>query len=252
MAAGLIALGALSFAIVDRATAVGGSPLQELVPSSSDPERRQVGPDGRPFGAKIAAPAIQTITRTYYVGDILQVTRRLRAGATSPENGLQPAVLAVEMQPLIKLISSTIALGTWQIRNQPVTNVEETATGNRTSDREGKTGRLKPVSTIVPFYLSISLIIKCTPEGHDQVASLLRGLRELLEPTEQGPVRPVPNEPHKSPQPASTDLAFPTRPTAAPPSAEQSPRSQSAPRQTQRVQQILDELQREIKKLPQD
>jgi hypothetical protein len=255
MAAGLTALGALGLAIVERAAAVGGSPIQESMPHGSDPDWRQVGPDGRPIGPKFAPPVIQTITKTYYVGDILEVARRLQAGTTAPENqpqsepGVRPLI---DMQPLIKLISSTIAPGTWEIRDQLVTNLEETATGIRASDREGKTGGVKPMGAIVPFYLSISLIIKCTPEAHDQVASLLRGLRVLLGTADEGPVRQVPIEPQKSAKPVSIDLALPSRPTSAPPSAQQSPRTQSAPKQTQRVQQLLDELQREIKKLPQD
>jgi hypothetical protein len=255
MATGMTVLGALGLAIIDRVAAVGGSPIQESAPSGGDPEWRQVGPDGRLIGPKLAPPAIQTITKTYYVGDILEAARRPRAGSTAPENQPQPEPGVrplIDMQPLINLISLTIAPGTWEIRDQLVTNVEETATGIRTSDREGKTGGVKPTGAIVPFFLSISLIIKCTPEAHDQVASLLGGLRVLFGTADDGPVRLVPSVPQKSAQPVSTDLAFPARPTAAPPSAEQSPRTPSAPKQSQRVQQLLDELQREIKKLPQD
>jgi RNA polymerase sigma factor (sigma-70 family) len=254
-AAGLTALGAMGLAIVDRVAAVGGSPIQESAPPGSDPDWRQVGPDGGPIGPKFTPPAIQTITKTYYVGDILEVARRPRAGSTAPENQPQPGPGVgplIDMRPLINLISSTVAPGTWEIRDQPVTNVEEAATGIRTTDRQGKTGGVKPTGAIVPFFLSISLIIKCTPEAHDQVASLLRGLRVLFGTAQEGPVQPVPNEKHKSPQPVSTDLAFPTRPAAATPPAQQSLRTPFAQKQTQRVQQLLDELQREIKKLPQD
>ena len=126
-----------------------------------------------------AKPQTEIITQTYYVGDILGVMPDLGPGSPSPEDSNQPATVArpkVDMQPVMNLISSTIAPGTWQM------------TAHLASAVARKTNRM------VPFYLSISLIVRCPKDVHDQVANLLRGLRELLEARDARTVRPDPSQ----------------------------------------------------------
>ena len=50
-----------------------------------------------------------------------------------------------------------------------------------TAPEVGKPYSRLPDGSITPFYLSISLIIRRTPEVHEEVANLLRGLRRLAE-----------------------------------------------------------------------
>ena len=47
---------------------------------------------------------------------------------------------------------------------------------------------------MVPFYLSISLIVRCPKEVHDQVGNLLRGLRVVMDARDARMVRPDPTK----------------------------------------------------------
>jgi RNA polymerase sigma factor (sigma-70 family) len=240
----LMGVGALSLVIVDRAAAVGGSQLQEAAATSGDPATRPVGPDGRTIGAVAAKPDTEFFTQTYYVGDILGVMPPAGISSTSPETknqgtyGVRPKV---DMQPVMSLISSTIAPRTWQM-------------GGALED-----GGDRKTNKMVPFFLSISLIIRCPQDVHAQVANLLRGLRGVLEARDARMVRPDPIIlPGTYANPASAALpAGQSRPPAATVRDLQtttlSPPAHSSPAQPpskHRVQQLLDELQKEIARFP--
>ena len=87
----------------------------------------------------------------------------------------------VDMTPLIQLITSAIAPGTWRV-NDPSGNDASGAYGMGGGFGGGEAGGLdqaQPIGSITPFFLSISLIIRHTAEIHDQIADLLRQLRRL-------------------------------------------------------------------------
>jgi RNA polymerase sigma factor (sigma-70 family) len=244
MATVLVGVGALGLVIADRAAAVGGSQLQEAAPTSRDPAIRPVGPDGRPIGALPAAANSEIVTQAYYVGDILGVTLPLGPGSPSPENIKQRASEVrptVDMQPVMKLISSTIAPQTWQV------------------DGALEQGGGRKTNKMVPFYLSISLIIRCPKEVHDQVGKLLRGLRVVMDARDARTVRPDPRTvPGASLTPESAALppgespapAAPVRDLQPTPPSHQNRSSSGQIPSRHRVQQLLDELQKEIAKLP--
>jgi hypothetical protein len=127
------------------------------------------------------------------------------------------------MKPITDFIASTVAPGTWKT-GDAIMNVDTSKTFAPIDVRT-----IDPIlrddtaswNIMVPFQLSISLIIKGTPEVHDQVGNTLRRLRVLLQARDER-TRPSPAEPPKSPQPGSR----------------------------QRVQHLLEELQREVAKLP--
>ena len=81
----------------------------------------------------------------------------------------------VNMQPIIKLITSSVAKETWRVID------ERGRALHPDDDRAGAVG------SVTPFYLNSSLIIRHTAEVHDQVANLLLLLRNyhyLVEPQE--------------------------------------------------------------------
>jgi hypothetical protein len=173
----------------------------------------------------------KAFTKTYYVGDIVGVQPIPRPNASPDRDQAK-----IDMDPLIKLISSTVAPGTWEIQDwsgreiKSPLGLDEIEKGLRQgggiSQQDGKTGQTNPTGAIVPFFLSRSLIVKCTPEAHDQVANLLRQVRKVLEAREGRSVLNV------------VLMAPPTPPV-----------TKAASGSSQRVRQLLDELTREVAKL---
>ena len=164
------------------------------------------------------ATQAQTITQTYYVGDLVMPPDHgpqnlLPHAAGYPEQGSQNDANpgtgpsqgvfgssdprfpqqpfngignatgkrpTVDMTPIIQLITSSIAPGTWRVQDgygQDATSAYGLG-GGFGGDAGGIDQQRQP-GAIVPFMLSISLIIKHTAEVHDQVADLLRQLRRL-------------------------------------------------------------------------
>ena len=92
----------------------------------------------------------------------------------------------VDMTPLIQLITTSIAPGTWQVQDSAGQDVSSAyGLGGRRSSAVVLVARRRyraperPPGAIIPFFLSISLIIRHTAEVHEQVADLLRQLRRL-------------------------------------------------------------------------
>ncbi len=108
----------------------------------------------------------EVFTKPYYVGDILLVGQPVdkRRG--------------IDMTPLINFITSTIAPGTWRI----VDTSGKEITGLTDSRQKEATGESNKTRTgqIIPFFMSISLIIRHDAEVHEQVANLLRGFRTVV------------------------------------------------------------------------
>jgi RNA polymerase sigma factor (sigma-70 family) len=231
LATALLSLGALVSVIgVTALSAAGQSGDKAVVQSETKPESASEKPTPEPEPAAFA--------KTYYVGDII----RVQLGQEASTKRERPELA---MNPLIKLITSTVAPGTWRIQNSKEWQ-GQFALGHkrRLLDQDDNTGQTRPRNAIVPFFLSLSVIVRCTPEVHDQVANLLRGLRELVDAREgrtQETEKQKPSERPNSSQPATGLAAVmdPPAPTAIP----------VVSGSRQRVQQLLDELTKEVAKL---
>jgi RNA polymerase sigma factor (sigma-70 family) len=102
------------------------------------------------------APKPRTIAKTYAVADLLGMSAQ--ATTQRPQ---------VNMGPLIQLISSTVAPGTWTIMNADGMPVEGAELDNH-------------MGSIIPFILSGSLIIRHSAEVHAQVEERLGQIRRLM------------------------------------------------------------------------
>jgi RNA polymerase sigma factor (sigma-70 family) len=123
-----------------------------------------------PQGAAPALGTKATYAKSYYVGDLVGSEDAVRQRIlTGPASGKQ---LLVDLKPMMDLIQMTVARGTWNVQDgygnelPPKVSTRATDRGNRQN-------------AMVPFFLSISLIIKCPEETHAEVADLLRALRRL-------------------------------------------------------------------------
>jgi type II secretory pathway component GspD/PulD (secretin) len=106
--------------------------------------------------------------------------------AASPA-GNQPTVSygappKIDFEPLINLIKSSIAPGTWSHDHEPADMSASGVYGQGAAF--GAAGGLdagadQAIGTITPFFLNISLIIRHTAEVHDEIVDLLRQLRRL-------------------------------------------------------------------------
>jgi hypothetical protein len=210
------------------ATIAGLSALPASGQADNLPGTRKIGDDDKPAGP----PPAKTYVKTYYVGDLLLLPGEPVPGTANAD---RPRLL--EMTPLIELITSTCAKGTWTIQHEtgrPGVIVDdrlvETTNGPVTTT----------VGTITPFRLSISLIVRQTAEGHDEVARLLRNLRRWLYFREH-PGGPDP------------DFFDQKAPAKAAPTVEQKPRSPgpgTTPDRNARIRRLLDELRKEVDALP--
>ena len=243
VATGSFAMGALGLVIAQRAAAGGGALPQQSVDQNSGPISRPVGPDFRPIGAVSRLdgnpPKPTTIkTQTYYVGDLIGASVPVPAAATTTTPAAPSVQPLVDMNPIVGFIASTVAPGRWLVPDEALQLTF------KNPYKAAPNASQPPVGSITPFYLSMSLIIECTPEVHDQVANFLRQLRDLVFARERRTMPPVTTEQPRSVQPDSTDHV------PAPATEQRSVRPSSGSRQ--RVQQLLDELQREVAKLPPD
>jgi len=228
----MFAMGAISVGAVIFVAAVVGRtqpPGENL--RIEEPDLRPLGPDGRRIGPRMATPNLAMITKTYYLGDLSPPARvkgftPAELKTERPARGVQPMG---DITPFIELITSTVAPGTWHVSDGQGNEISSNITG-------GRRGQTKPIGSIAPFYLTFSLVIRCTSEAHQEIHVLLRGLRNLIESRDRqlakiaGSVEP--------PKPSSSIAPQPAGPAA----------SESRPR----VRQLLDELRQEIDKLDPD
>ena len=110
--------------------------------------------------------------KTYYVGDLIKLGER-----SIVTDGRQLEVVSngpmADVSPLIKFIETTVAPGTWMVPDQQ---------GNMVPTKVKGRGPVKAdeMGSITPFFLSVSLIVNCKLEVHDDLATLFRGLRALI------------------------------------------------------------------------
>jgi hypothetical protein len=196
-----------------------------------EPDRGE-GPDGRRIGPP---PREDTFVKTYYVGDLVSLER-------IPLDNTKPSVEAranlarrkPDLGPVVELITSTAARGTWTVHD---VDGEELTPQGTPGKRAPGGPRSATVGHITPFYLSISLIVRQTKEGHEEVADVLHKLRNLvyardhsLGAQEQHGV--VTNQPAS----VSHSVDNPSTPPASDRNA--------------RIRRLLDELRQEVEKLP--
>ena len=136
-------------------------------------QQRGPGPGGAGIGGEgLAAPAKDqlTVVRTYSVADLVLVA------TTAPGKPGNP----IDMKPLMEILATTVAPGTWG-SNQ----------GDQgwISEQPVAAGRVPGIGSIVPFHLSVSLIIRHTPEVHIQVEDRIRQLRRLTEARDRNLVK---------------------------------------------------------------
>lgn len=110
-----------------------------------------------------------TVARTYYVGDLINAGRKTD----------HPDRPTVDMGPLMDLISSVVAPGTWRTLNSSGEAIAS-RTGLDESAGQSVSEPKEPIGTMTPFFLSISLIIRHEPEVHKQISVLLKKLRNLM------------------------------------------------------------------------
>jgi len=152
-----IKLKAIAAAVLAVGAVAGSAGVFAYQPPTSNSEEPEPGArkeitEPKSDGAK----PVQTVVKTYYVGDLLP---------PKPREG--PASVPVDMWPIIELITSAVAPGTWKARDPA---------GQDVPAADGRPG---VVGSITPFYLSTSLIIRHTAEIHDQVQNQLRLLRRF-------------------------------------------------------------------------
>ena len=101
-------------------------------------------------------------------------------GLPSGTNIVSTPATKVDMTPLIQLITTSIAPGTWKLQSDEYGGLGFGQLGGDAGLGGGLGGDVGgQVGTITPFFLNISLIIRHTDEVHEQVDDLLRQLRRL-------------------------------------------------------------------------
>ena len=202
------------------ATVVGLSVFSASGQTGDQAEPRPESKRPHPVAQESEKPAPLTYVKTYYVGDLIIPVRRVPMSGSGGKADMGPLV---NMSPVLDLITSTVARGTWTVH---VGRDQATIIDGGPVETGDGVAKPKTVGHITPFFLSISLIVRHTPEVHDEVANLLRKLRRLQESWQ-------PPEQTHDPKPA--------------PPAHNSPPDRNA-----RIRQLLDELRQEIEKLPKD
>ncbi len=138
------------------------------------------GPNG-PLGDPAGVQAQGALMGGGGMNNPLGSNGNVNSGPTS-SHGDRPIV---DMTPLIQLITSSIAPGSWRVTDvqggQDVSGAYGMGGGFGGGGGGADVGGAdtQPIGSITPFFLSISLIIRHTAEIHDQVADLLRQLRRL-------------------------------------------------------------------------
>jgi RNA polymerase sigma factor (sigma-70 family) len=242
-----LSIGAVVFAVTAHSKVPGQTRPGAGERGAFEVDHSRLGLDGRPIGGRRAEPKTAMVTKTYYVGDLIgppartvgmasgSIVRAEDAMAAAPDGLNSGSKLPASGEseppnftPLVELITQTVAPGTWTASDARGQTVPSRITGGKAipPERQG---------TITPFFLSISLIIRCTPEKHEQVANLLRGLRLFVDSRESpGVVFDRPSEPTELPATGTQ----PVKP--APPPADEP---------TTKIERLLNELREEVKKL---
>jgi RNA polymerase sigma factor (sigma-70 family) len=255
-----VSVGAVAFVLAARSKVAGQTAVQKAEFGVTEVDDRRLGPDGRPIGSPGANSKTATITKTYFVGDLLLAQRRasvvgIQISRTAPSTTPAKAVgdssqaldieveqpqrpeLIVNYTPLLELITQTVAPGTWTVRDEQ---------GQPIPSANGGAKNLAPQlgGSITPFRRSLSLIIKCKPEVHQDVAHLIRGVRALVLSRDQADA-----------QSASRSESS-AAPSSIPATASASSSDSDTDAETERlldvnakIERLLDEVREEVKKL---
>ena len=174
----VFSVGALAYALAERAKVAGQTPPPTLGSDEMVYDPRPLGLDGRPIGALPPKDRKTPYAKTYYVGDLVDAGNRV---FVSPQGTVAILGQVPDVGPLVKLIEQTIAPGTWMIGDQQ---------GHMVPTKVKSRGLVNAdaMGSITPFYLSVSLIIDCTGEVHDDLATFFRGLRDLINSRNRDPI----------------------------------------------------------------
>jgi hypothetical protein len=134
----------------------------------------------------------------------------------------------MDAMPLIALIQSTIAPGTWLVVDESGQEIMSETELREDGDRGESTPDRKP-GKITSFSLSLSLIIRHDAEVHDQLAGFIRKLRAAFTP----------------PIDEATTQTGATLVSSVPSSAPKAATSARSERR-KRIVSLLEQLQREI------
>jgi RNA polymerase sigma factor (sigma-70 family) len=151
------------------------------------------GLDGRLVGSAPLNDGTERYPKTYYVGDLVQLDRT--RGQRSVTVGSTAEFPKVNMTPLMDVIAVSVAPGTWNIQDGYGHEVPTKTKGRAVGPQD-------QLNAMVPYFVAVSLIVKCPAEQHDEIAHILRCLRRLKDSwddTSEDAERPF------QPSPAPTD-----------------------------------------------
>ncbi len=110
--------------------------------------------------------------KTYYIGDLIMKVDDMIVPA-----GGKPAAVTVRPKPdvstVINLIEVSVAPGTWKVPDEKGGLVS-------TKIKSRRPVMADEIGSIIPFYLSVSLIIECPDDVHEDLANFFRNLRALI------------------------------------------------------------------------
>jgi RNA polymerase sigma factor (sigma-70 family) len=215
-------------------------------------------PDGRRIdepGRRAKPAPVETYVQTYYIGDLVSAKPILRQTFPVGETPIASQPM-LDVSPVVDLITSTVARGTWTIHDGRETPL--TAPGAPTTPGP-RDARPQTVGHITPFFLSYSLIIRHTADVHDEVGKLLRKLRRVVEAREQnggagrydGQIEEERLIPGIVPDPAPPASPA-TRPQVSPAMPDNKKAASAPPDRNARIRQLMEDLRREVEKLPKD
>jgi RNA polymerase sigma factor (sigma-70 family) len=235
VAGALLAVGAMAVVVGTSAFPAAGQTDDGPDTRLEIKDGKTIGPDRRPMRSARVKPGPQVVTKTYYMGDLI---------GTKPPGPGESGRPIVDLRPLIDLIASTVVRGSWNIQN---------GAGNDITFQFDRGGRSRgnaasePVGTITPFLPSASLVIRCTPEVHNEVGDLLRRLRRLLD-ARNNPGVDLDREEDKLGLPPHTTDPKPVVPKQFSGRAVVRPSEDNRAR----IRELLDALRQEVEKLPKD
>ncbi|MDX2035767.1 MAG: type II secretory pathway, component PulD, partial [Isosphaeraceae bacterium] len=142
-----------------------------------------IGPNRTPAKptAGPTTPVDPQLTQTGGVVDATQINNSAVSVLGNGGGGVQVmkgARPTYDMMPLIQLITTSVAPGTWQIHDENGKPFDG-AYGMGGGFGDGLGADTQPIGSIIPYNLSISLIIRHTAEVHEEIADLLKQLRKL-------------------------------------------------------------------------